>query len=395
MIDTESLLFQLQSKDEETKQKAVAIVKTLKPGDMQALIRTAKKNSSLTQLNLLITGKKEVVINPNKIKLSSLIKTKKPQNITKEIKSYGIYTVSDANFFPGIIANINSLRYHGYQSPIAIIDIGLEPWMVKYLQQYDNVKILDIKPLKDIIRFTDTKTDESPIMKGWAYKAFGIVHFDLFQCWTFIDADYFPMCNPEQHIKPLLSYGKFVCTEDGHNTWEEKHQQATGVKPGKYMNINAGFISVNMETHGHIIHEWRNLMTRKQPFQLWYGDQGALNVILDKHGIEKTLLDKRIWNQTLINPDIIGRDLATTQDGKPYHKEAGKPFMGWHGMLFDKLWHQIGIDHYRKDQTEREKFYKECQGKSPRCIVDEFKRMLFLDKFNKPLQQKGFLLCTT
>ena len=395
MIDAEALLHQLKSEDKETKEKALIIVKSLNRAEMQELVATAKKSGGLTQLNLLITGKKEVELDPSKIKISSLIKTKKQKDISKEVKSYGVYTVSDASFFPGTVANINSLRYHGYQSPIAIIDIGFDDWMIQYLKKFDNVKVLDISSLRKIIRFTDVKTNDEPIMKGWAYKAFGIVHYDLFQCWTFIDADYFPMCNLEQHIKPLLSYSKFVCTEDGTNTWKEEHQEATGVMPGKYMNINAGFISLNMETHGYIIHEWRNLMTRKKPFDLWYGDQGALNVILDKYGIEKTLLDRKLWNQTWLNEKMAKENSIELRDGKLYHKQMNAVIMGWHGTGWHKLWNQLGIDHYRKNKSEQTKFYEESLGKSPKPIVEEFKRMLFLDKFNKPLQQKGSSLCMT
>lgn len=310
---------------------------------------------------------------------------------------YGIYTVGDDNFFAGIVAAINSLRFHGYWGPIAVLDIGFEAWMVSYLNDYANVGVLDIEPVKENQRFTDVKTDENPVMKGWAYKAFGILHYDLYDQWTFIDADYLPLCNLEAELRPLIAQGHFVSTEDGNNTWDERHADAMGVKPGDYMNINAGFISLDMKVHGSIIHEWRHLMTRKKPFDLWYGDQGALNAVLDKWEVPKYTLDKVLWNQTWLNKAMaVENQCFLRGEGKGLHvwyapKEAR--IMGWHGAGWHKLWHQIGIDHYRKHAPEeRLRFFFECEGQSPTAIVEIFKFFMFMGDYNQPLTRADHLL---
>jgi lipopolysaccharide biosynthesis glycosyltransferase len=310
---------------------------------------------------------------------------------------YGIYTIGDDNFFAGIVASINALKYYGYKGPVAVFDIGFEPWMVEYLNEYEHVTVLDIAPVAKHIRFTDLKTDESPIMRGWAYKAFAIVHYNLFQKWTFIDGDYLPLCNLEKELLPLIEAGHIIFSEDGWNTWGIEHEMATGVKPGTYMNVNAGFISLDMEKHGYIVHEWRNLMTRRKPFDLWYGDQGALNVILDKWEVEKTTLDKALWNQTWLNDEMARENhcqlIHDPDDIHVWHGPTNKRIMGWHGAGWYKLWHQAGIDHYRKhDATERERFYKESQGKSPWPLVEIFEYFLFLDQFHTPLKRKGHLI---
>jgi lipopolysaccharide biosynthesis glycosyltransferase len=314
-------------------------------------------------------------------------------------KEYGIYTVGDENFFAGIVAAINSLKYHGYRGPVAVIDIGFEPWMVSYLAAFDNVTVLDIEPVRKDIRFVDVKSEESPVMKGWAYKAFSIVHYDLFENWTFIDADYFPLCNLEEELLPDIKRGHFISTEDGQNNWDQRHVEAIGVEPGIYMNINAGFISLSMEKYGSIVHEWRNLMTRYKPFDLWYGDQGALNAVLDKYGVEKTCRDKVLWNQTWLNERMAIENKCSLlkEDDRLFvqYEPLGARIMGWHGAGWHKLWHQIGIDHYRKnDEAERVKFYNESQGKSPRAIVDIFRHFMFLDTYNQRLAQEGHLLST-
>ena len=310
---------------------------------------------------------------------------------------YGIYTVGDENFFAGIVASINALRFYGYTGPIAVIDVGFEEWMRDYLKSFAKVCILSIEPVKKNVRFTDERTDESPVMKGWAFKAFGILHYNHFEKWTFIDGDYLPLCNLEAELRPLIEKGLFVSTEDGTNTWDEKHESAIGVTPGNYMNINAGFISLDMKVYGPIVHEWRNLMTRRKPFDLWLGDQGALNAILDKWGLEKYILDKVLWNQTWLNKTLADENMCSLlrsgEDLQVWYKAASARIMGWHGTGWDKLWHQIGIDHYRKNNSEeREKFYHECQGSSPLPIVQIFEHFLFFDRFNRPLKRNNHLL---
>jgi hypothetical protein len=309
---------------------------------------------------------------------------------------YGVYTVGDYNFFAGVVAAINSLRLHDYNGPIAVLDIGFDPWMVAYLRDYDDVEVLDIEPVRRDVRFTDVVSDESPVMKGWAYKAFGIVHYDRFRSWTFIDGDYLPLRNLEHELWPFLTRGCLVCTEDGSNQWTDVHAEAVGVRPGRYMNINAGFISVSMAHHAHVVHEWRNLMTRRKPFDLWWGDQGALNAILDKYAVEKTCLDSRLWNQTWLNGTMAseGKCRLVENDGRPYVVDdtSGKRVMGWHGVGWHKLWHQIGIDHYRRDPVERDAFYRDCEGRSPHAVRELFRQLLFCDLFNRPLKPNGHLL---
>lgn len=394
MIDAQKLLEQLRSDDPTVKKAAIDAFRNLTLSDRNEVIALGRTKDGLSALHTLLTGVEKPVIDPN-IKLPSMFRTKEEPKQTKEPvrKKYGIYTVGDYNFFPGIVASINALRYYGCTAPIGVIDIGFEEWMADYLSSFENVQVLSIDKLKRTLRFTDELTDEPPVMKGWAYKAFGIVHYDLFDEWTFIDADFLPLCNLEDELKPLIRMGLFVSTEDGVNDWGTKHRDAIGVKPGKYMNINAGFISLDMEKYGHIIHEWRNLMTRKKPFELWYGDQGALNAVLDKYAVEKYVaLHKRLWNQTWLNAELAQKNVIEVRGDQLFDKEMGQRVMAWHGMGWHKLWHQIGIDHYRKDKNDRNAFYQESQGKSPKPVVEMFSRFLFMGEFNKPLRQVSHLI---
>jgi len=303
--------------------------------------------------------------------------------------AYGIYSVADSNFFPGVVAAINSLRLHGCRAPLAIVDIGLDGWMRHYLEQFGDVKVLDIQPLVGRVRYTDVKSCEEPVMRHWAYKAFAIAHYDLFARFTFIDADFLPLCDLERELSPRIERGEFVSSADGWNTWGEAHREAIGVEPGTYLNVNAGFFSLDMAVHGAVIREWRDLMTRSRPFDLWYGDQGALNAILDKYCVPKTALDPLLWNQTWLNEELAAGDAVVRHGRRLLHRPTGQRIFAWHGCGWYKLWHQIGIDHFRDDPGERDRFRTECVGRSPGAVLEVFRELLFMDRFNEPLMQHG------
>lgn len=294
------------------------------------------------------------------------------------LDDYGIYTAADDNFFPGVVVQYHSLRQHGYSGRLAVIDTGLEPWMRDYLTER-GVVLISMDFAKRT-RFTDVLTDETAGVRGWSFKAFGILHANLFKRFTYIDADYIPLCNLEAMLYPRIERGEFLCTEDGLNTWDERHTDAIGVAPGTYMNVNAGFFSASLEHHGPLLEEWRNLMTRRKPFELWYGDQGALNAILDKYSIPKVLVgDKSDWNQTWLNERLARGPQVVVGSLRPpvLQHEDGRRIYGWHGCGWCRYWHCIGIDHYRKDTAEVEKMRLECSGKVPAAVLEVFRAMLF------------------
>jgi hypothetical protein len=294
--------------------------------------------------------------------------------------AYGVYTAADANFFPGVVVQMNALRLHGYEGKLAVINTGLDPWMRDYLTQR-GIHIVSME-FTNNLRFTDVLSDERAGMRDWSFKAFGIMHARLFQSFTFIDADYIPLCNLQEELHGRIENGEFLSTEDGWNTWTQVHAEAVGVRPGTYMNINAGFFSASMEHHGAILEEWRNLMTRRKPFDLWHGDQGALNAVLNKYDVPTVLVgDKSEWNQVRLNEELAREDSVVVERRVPpvLRFRDGRRIFGWHGCGWYRYWHGIGIDHYRTDREEIERMERECAGKVPAAVLEIFSELLFRD----------------
>lgn len=299
--------------------------------------------------------------------------------------SYGIYTGGDRAFFPGLVASVNALRWYGCQAPIAILDFGLEPWMSAYLDGFPEVKVFDLRPLGEVIRYTDVRSDDSPVFLDYGFKAFGIAHFNLFERFTFLDADLLPLCDPEPFLDPLIERGAIVSAEDGLNEWGAWHAEAIGVEPGVYLNLNAGFFSLSWRYHSLVIHEWCHLMTRRRVMDNLFADQGALNVILDKYQIPKLALERELWSQTGLNEAMTVQNAVERSGDEFIHGPTGQRIGGWHTAGCHKLWVQSGDRFGEGDPGETERLRRESAGTSPREIVEAFSHFLHLDHFHAPV----------
>ena len=114
-------------------------------------------------------------------------------------------------------------------------------------------------------------------------------------------------------------------------------------------------------------------------------------------GFGKVTLAKVLWNQTWLNHEMARENrcllIREPDDIHVWYEPKNARIMGWHGAGWYKLWHQAGIDHFRKgDAVERKRFYQECQNKSPWPIVELFEYFLFLDQFQVQLKRNGHLL---
>lgn len=266
---------------------------------------------------------------------------------------YGIYTAANASYFAGVVVQLESLRLHGYTGKLVVFDTGLEPWMREYLIEHGaHVFLMDFVRH---IRFTDVKAEEHAGIKDWSFKAFGISQARMFRRFTFIDADYIPLCNLQSELFDRIDRGEFLCTDDGENNWDERHFEAIGVAPGRYVNVNAGFFSLSLDHFDWLIEEWRNLMTRWKPFDLWHGDQGALNAILDKYGVRKSFVGHGAdWNQTYYCEKLAKNGMVEIESFAPpiLRHRGGNRIYGWHGCGRFRYWHALGVAHGHQYEDE-------------------------------------------
>jgi hypothetical protein len=89
----------------------------------------------------------------------------------------------------------------------------------------------------------------------------------------------------------------------------------------------------------------------------------------------------------------LGRDgHVSFEKGPParlIHTPSGECFKGWHGWGWHKPWHCLGIDEFRDDPAERERFHFECRTKIPAQVVECFAHFLFMGDYNRPLKRAG------
>lgn len=299
--------------------------------------------------------------------------------------SYGIYTGGERAFFPGLVAAINALRWYGCRAPFAVFDVGLDPWMQDYLRGFADVQVCDLRPLAQVTRYTDVHMEASPVLCDCGFKAFGIVHVNCFERFTFMDADLLPLCDLEAALDPLIGDGAFVSVEDGWNDWEAWHAENIGVAPGPQPNVNSGLFSLSMAHHAAIMHEWCHLHTRRRAMDRLFADQGALNVVLDKYGVPKLALERELWSQAGLNQSMAAAGEVGRHGDELVHLPSGRRLGAWHTAGCAKLWQQAGVDFTGRSPDEIEAIRRQSEGTSPLPVVEVFDHFLRLDCFQAPV----------
>jgi hypothetical protein len=185
------------------------------------------------------------------------------------------YTVSDAGFFPGTVALLNSLRLSGHREDLVILDNGLTPGQRRRLAEHTTV------------------VDRPAGLTGSAYFA-KPYPFVLGATGTavLIDSD---MIVAQSLARPLAlaAEGKICLFPDPpvdrgrwFAEWEEGFELSAPPRHQTY--LNAGFVALSIQQWPHLLERWstacsrippdRHFTRENQPFR--DGDQDALNAIL-------------------------------------------------------------------------------------------------------------------
>jgi hypothetical protein len=186
------------------------------------------------------------------------------------------YTVTDATFFPGTVALINSLRLTGHDDALVALDNGLTRSQRERLERV--VSVADAP--EESLAKSPLTLKPFPLLIG----AKGTV--------VIIDSDIIVTASLAPALA-LASRGQICLYPDlpeEQNRWCSEWQElfSLSVSPRRQTYLNSGFVAFSVDHWPNLLEEWWDACGRipaeqvftaeDQPFR--YGDQDALNAIL-------------------------------------------------------------------------------------------------------------------
>jgi hypothetical protein len=186
------------------------------------------------------------------------------------------YTVTDAGFFPGTVALLNSLRLVGHDEPLIVLDNGLTESQRERLDQF--VSIVDVP--------RDSTSIAPPALKPFPYLvgATGTV--------VFVDSDMIVSAS----LAPLFALaakGQICLFPDNpyqRERWFPEWQEMFSLHdlPRRQTYLNSGLVVFSVDHWPRLLEKWSaacslvpaEVMFKVEDHPLGYGDQDALNAIL-------------------------------------------------------------------------------------------------------------------
>lgn len=264
-------------------------------------------------------------------------------------------TVSDASFFPGTVATINSLAAHGHTGRFRVVDTGLAPAQRRALESV--AEVVDVDP-----------ADQHPYKALFAsYKPEDVPLGPV----VVIDSDII-VTSPLDDLIDLARDGRVVAFADlDRGRWEPSWAdvfELPGPLPAPRPYINAGVICFDtrrwpglLSSHQRAAvlvqralrepERWPGLVGHEDDLRRWPGDQDAWNAVLATSVPEEqmTVLDPS--EQLLPGPEAVATrvDLSgvtcTVADGR-------RPRV-LHYVLRPKPWMRSGWWRIRRDAYVR------------------------------------------
>lgn len=175
---------------------------------------------------------------------------------------------SDQNFYPGLMAALFSVLDHHPDVPIVIVDHGLTPLQVRYLEQYAEVIPTSILLPPDPV---------------WGSLNLSLVHYDRI---VYLDCDVIVLCD----ISELLdTEAEFAAVRNLDWTVRENYRDSRILQKFKVdpdaPAFNAGVFSIDNRKwgNGRLIHE-AMAVNYAAGWSFLYGDQSALQILMNANG---------------------------------------------------------------------------------------------------------------
>jgi hypothetical protein len=185
------------------------------------------------------------------------------------------YTVSEAGFFPGTVALLNSLRLTGHRGPLVVLDAGLTSTQRKRLEEHATVVDIPV----DMLNLPPT-LKPFPFLVG-ASGPIVIIDSDMI-----VTASLAPALALADQGKICLFPDPPVDRGRWFAEWEEAFSLAATPRHQTY--LNSGFVALSTERWPDLLERWwkaccvipadRVFTDEDQLFR--DGDQDALNAIL-------------------------------------------------------------------------------------------------------------------
>jgi hypothetical protein len=244
------------------------------------------------------------------------------------------YTVTDARFFPGTVALINSLRLVGHEEPVVLLDNGLTE---EQRERFEHVA-----------RVVDVPSDSLP-KSPLTLKPFPLL-FNPRGIVVIIDSDIIVSASLAPTLG-LADQGQICFYPDLPEVrarWYAEWQQLFSLSriPRHQQYMNSGFVAFSVDRWPNLLEEWWEACSRipadrvfteeNQPFR--YGDQDALNAIL--------MSEVRSEEQTVLPYEAVA--LPTEQsrvvdESRLVCERGGRQLSMLHHLSFPKVWSDEGL----------------------------------------------------
>jgi hypothetical protein len=232
-------------------------------------------------------------------------------------------TVSDAGFFPGTVALVNSLRLTGNDGVVLVVDCGLEERQAELLRA--EAQVMRSEAARDPVFAKASVAEAAPS---------GTL--------VFVDSDVV-VCAPLAPIVERARAGA-VCLFPDHRTtratWRREWEPFFGLKrsPRRQTYGNAGFVVFSTQAHPALLDRWREacaLAAEEWPPWTSTPDQDALNALLMSEVAEDAVEILPEWEGPLLErlDEVRVLDERTLAAAL-----GGRPTLVLHYVLRPKLW---------------------------------------------------------
>jgi hypothetical protein len=238
------------------------------------------------------------------------------------------YTVCDSRFFPGLVALVNSLRLHGHDQPIVVVDCGLSERQREVLGDEVALIAAPSSTLPVLLKYVGPTRAPADVM-------------------VLVDSDIIAT----RSLDPLLASvreGKIVAFEDPlADRFFESWRDMFDLPPlRRQPYVNAGFIALphdtglelleRLEAGQRMIDPGTTMWDGGSPdHPMYFPDQDVLNALLASVFPESSVL---IVEQDMApHPPFAGVSLADAERATCAYDDGRQPFL-LHHMIKQKPW---------------------------------------------------------